>query len=259
MNNEQPIIEPPIQEPIAQPEYNPGDTPVNTPENAANSPSKKKKTGMIIGIVVAVVLVVGGGFFALFMIEKAKADEREKRASAVSVNEDVELGKKEYKSSKKKTGDTEEEEEDETEEENKTASSTKKYLELSDWSVKFKYPDEVKDVKYETQDANYDGEIYITSIATDSKIYDVNICGGKVMYEQYPFFLGKVSRWDPSITHEDWQASPISEGMTLALKAGGAEYFVEQENGSGCATGDNPDYLEALRLVKLLIDNIEKK
>ena len=250
MQNEEPIIESPMGLADSQPSMAP-----------ASPDGPKKKTGLIIAIVVIVVLLVVGGFVALFLIEKAKAEENEKRAAAVTVDDNVELGKRGYKSTKKKENSTESEEEEEEseEEEDQTADETK-YLEPAGWAVKFKYPDGVTDVKYEIQDVNYDGEIFITSVVTADKIYDINICGGKVLYEQYPFFLGQVSRWNPNASHEDWQTSPVSMGLTLAFKEAGIEYFVDSNNGNGCATGDeNPDYIEAVRLAKALIGNIEKK
>ena len=251
MQNEEPIIESPMGLADSQPSMAP-----------ASPDGPKKKTGLIIAIVVVVVLLVVGGFVALFLIEKAKAEENEKRAAAVTVDDDVELGKRGYKSTKKKENSTEseeDEEESEEEEEDQTADETK-YLEPAGWAVKFKYPDGVTDIKYEIQDVNYDGEIFITSVVTADKIYDINICGGKVLYEQYPFFLGQVSRWNPNASHEDWQTSPVSMGLTLAFKEAGIEYFVDSNNGNGCATGDeNPDYIEAVRLAKALIGNIEKK
>ena len=251
MQNEEPIIEAPVAEPVMQPSF-----------ESAGGENPKKKTGLIIAIVAVVVVLIIGGFVALFLIEKAKAEENERRAAAVTVDDDVELGKRGYKSTKKKENSTEsEEDEEESEEEEKdqTADETK-YLEPAGWAVKFKYPDGVTDIKYEIQDVNYDGEIFITSVVTAGKIYDINICGGKVLYEQYPFFLGQVSRWNPNASHEDWQTSPVSMGLTLAFKEAGIEYFVDSNNGNGCATGDeNPDYIEAVRLAKALIGNIEKK
>ena len=252
MQNEEPIIEAPVAEPVMQPSF-----------ESAGGENPKKKTGLIIAIVAVVVVLIIGGFVALFLIEKAKAEENERRAAAVTVDDDVELGKRGYKSTKKKENSTEseedEEEESEEEEKDQTADETK-YLEPAGWAVKFKYPDGVTDIKYEIQDVNYDGEIFITSVVTAGKIYDINICGGKVLYEQYPFFLGQVSRWNPNASHEDWQTSPVSMGLTLAFKEAGIEYFVDSNNGNGCATGDeNPDYIEAVRLAKALIGNIEKK
>ncbi len=249
MQNEEPIIEAPVAEPASQPSFEP-----------AGGEGAKKKTGLIIAIIAVIVVLVIGGFVALFLIEKAKAEENERRAAAVTVDDDIELSKKGFKSEKKKnTENTNEEDDTEEEDEEKPADETK-YLEPAGWAVRFKYPEGVTDVKYDMQDINYDSEMYITGIVTENKIYDVNLCGGKVQYNQYPFIIGQVVVWNPNAAHEDWQSSPVSMGLTLAFKEGGIEYFVDSGDGNGCATNpESADYAEAVRLTKLLIDSIEKK
>ena len=143
---------------------------------------------------------------------------------------------------------------------NPTAATTKKYLEPEGWNVRFVYPDGVTDIQYGTND-NYDGALYIYSITKDGKTYDVNICGGKEAYKQYPFFLGNIDRWNPSGSHESWEKSPSAySGMNLALTNGGYEYYVNTYYGNGCETGENtPEYVEALRISKSLMDGIEAK
>ena len=248
MDYEQPISEAPVQAPVMEPVAEPG-----------NTDEKKKKTGLIIGIVIACIVLVVGGFVALFLIEKAKAEERERKAAAVIVDNQTEIGKKKV-SKKKKDDNTTVEEEEEEEEKDEDVADAKKYLEVPGWAVKFSYPEGVTDVKYEVQDVNFDGELFIMGIVTADKIYDINICGGKVMYEQYPFMLGRIARWNPNATHEEWNTSPISVGMSLTLKEGGIEYFSDDENGNGCASNEaSPDYAEAVRLTKLLLGSIEKK
>ena len=257
-NNEQSMFESVVE---------PSSTPVVEQEPTGFKPieiePEKKKTGLIIGIIVGAILLVGGTVFAVFMIEKAKAEERERRAAAVVVDDDTDFDKKSFSKKKdektsQKTDEEDEEESDEEEETDKT--EAKKYLEPEGWNIKFTYPEGVIDVKYQIQEENYNGEIFITSIATKDKIYDVNTCGGKSAYQQYPFFLGEISRWNPEAVHEEWDTSPISAGETLALKIGNIEYFVNGNYGNGCETGnENADYVEALRLSKLLIDSMEQK
>ncbi len=143
---------------------------------------------------------------------------------------------------------------------NNASSSVKKYLEPEGWNVRFAYPDGVTDIQYGTND-NYDGALYIYSITKNGKTYDVNICGGKDAYEQYPFFLGNVDRWNPNGSHESWEKSPAAyNGMTLSLTNGDYQYYVNTHYGNGCESGENtPDYVEALSISKALMDGIEAK
>ena len=138
---------------------------------------------------------------------------------------------------------------------------SKKYLEPKDWNIKFAYPDGVTDIAYGVSSDNFDGALYITGIAKNGRVYDVNICGGQAAYEQYPFFLGEVDRWNPSGEHEEWQTSPsVYEGMKKLLKNGSYEYYVNTYYGNGCETGENnPDYIEALKLAKEILESAEKK
>lgn len=136
-----------------------------------------------------------------------------------------------------------------------------KYLEPKDWAIRFKYPEGVTDIAYATSNDSFDGALYITGIAKGSKIYDVNICGGKEAYEQYPFFLGEVDRWNPNAEHEDWETSPASyEGMKQLFKNGSFEFYVNSYYGNGCETGETtPDYVEATKLAKEILESAEKK
>jgi len=136
-----------------------------------------------------------------------------------------------------------------------------KYLEPKDWDVKFTYPDGVTDIAYATNADNFDGALYITGIAVGSKIYDVNICGGQEKYQQYPFFLGEINRWNPTAEHEEWETSPSSyDGMKRLLKAGGIEYYANTYYGNGCETGDEtPDYIEGTKLAKQILESIQSK
>ena len=95
----------------------------------------------------------------------------------------------------------------------------------------------------------------------NGKVYDVNICGGKEKYNQYPFFLGSAYKWDPTKTHEEWETSPDTyDGVKKALKVGSVEYYIDTAYGSGCEIGDQvPDYLEATKIAKELFDSIERK
>lgn len=229
--------------------------------NSVNSKLKHdNKTGFIVMVIILVIVAVGGAVVALFMGEKMKAEEREKRASEVSVKNESEISKKKYGSSKVKN-EVKQEEEEPLKSKNIENETGARYIEPKGWDVRFKIPENVIDVKYEMQDQNYDGQINILGIATKDKVYDVNICGGKEAYKHYPFFLGQVSRWDPKTKHEDWQSSPISAGSVLSLKVNGVEYFVNSHYGNGCENGreQNPAYIEAIELSKKLIEGMEKK
>ena len=233
---------------------------MNINMNSVNNKLKRdNKTGFIVMVIILVIVAVGGAVVALFMGEKMKAEEREKRASEVSVKNESEISKKKYGSSKVKNEVKQEEES--LKSKNIENEAGARYIEPKGWDVRFKIPENVIDVKYEMQDQNYDGQINILGIATKDKVYDVNICGGKEAYKHYPFFLGQVSRWDPKTKHEDWQSSPISAGSVLSLKVNGVEYFVNSHYGNGCENGgeQNPAYIEAIELSKKLIEGMEKK
>ena len=140
-----------------------------------------------------------------------------------------------------------------------TVIDSSKYLEPEGWAVRFKYPEGVTDIAYATS-PSYDGAIYITGIAKDAKVYDVNICGGKEKYNQYPFFLGSAYKWNTAGNHEEWDTSPATyDGVKKIAKVGTNEYFVDTAYGSGCEIGENADYIEATKLVKELFDGFEKK
>ncbi len=136
-----------------------------------------------------------------------------------------------------------------------------KYLEPKGWDVKFKYPEGVTDIAFGENVDNYDGSIYITGIAKGGKVYDVNICGGKDAYEQYPFFLGEVNRWSPSGEHDEWETSPaVYDGMKRFLKTSSYEYYVNTHYGNGCEIGDDTeDYKEATKLAKEILESIQSK
>ena len=136
-----------------------------------------------------------------------------------------------------------------------------KYLEPKEWDVKFKYPAGVTDIAYATNADNFDGALYITGIAKGAKVYDVNICGGKEKYEQYPFYLGELNRWNPTGEHEEWETSPSSyEGMKRLLKSGSFEYYANTYYGNGCELGDDtPDYVEATKLAKEILESVQTK
>lgn len=138
---------------------------------------------------------------------------------------------------------------------------SKKYLEPKGWEIKFEYPEGVTDIAFGESNEVFDGAIYITGIAKDGKVYDVNICGGKDAYEQYPFFLGEVQRWNPSGAHEDWQKSPaVYEGIKRYLKTTDYEYYVNTNYGNGCVLGDQTeDYKEAIKIAKQIIESIQSK
>ncbi len=138
---------------------------------------------------------------------------------------------------------------------------SKKYLEPKGWEIKFEYPEGVTDIAFGESSEVFDGAIYITGIAKDGKVYDVNICGGKDAYEQYPFFLGEVQRWNPSGAHEDWQKSPaVYEGIKRYLKTTEYEYYVNTNYGNGCVLGDQTeDYKEAVKIAKQIIESIQSK
>ena len=134
-----------------------------------------------------------------------------------------------------------------------------KYLEPEGWSLRFKYPEGVTDIAYATS-PSYDGSIYITGIAKGGKIYDVNICGGKEKYNQYPFFLGAAYKWNTAGEHEEWDSSPATyDGVKKVAKVGTVEYFVDTAYGGGCEIGESEDYNEATKLAKELLDSFEKK
>lgn len=272
--NENPIessIKDPIESSIESSIKGPIESSIKNPnENLVDNFVDHKKihkndgTVLIIAIIICTIVAVGGAIVALFIGEKMKAEEREKRSSEVVVENEGELTKKKYGKTKVQTEVKTEDEVDASTAEKDTETSEKdkaKYLTPEGWGVKFKYPEGVVDVKYDLQQANYDGQLQILSIVTKEKIYDVNICGGKEAYKHYPFFLGSVSRWNPKEKHEEWEVSPLSAGAILSLKVEGIEYFVNPNYGNGCEIGgqNHPAYVEAIELSKKLIDSMEKK
>lgn len=220
-----------------------------------------------------ILTAVFGGLFILTLIfgifqlvENAKLkDENGKLKTEVATLEEAssDVSKRVLKgNSTKKSVEFSEEGVATTESGTANVVDSKKYLEPKDWDVRFAYPEGVTDIAYALSTDNFDGAMYITGIAKGGKVYDVNICGGKAAYEQYPFFLGEVDRWNPTGTHEEWNASSPStyDGMKRILKTGGIEYYVNTYYGNGCETGDEtPDYVEATKLAKEILESIEKK
>lgn len=237
----------------------------NAPQNN-NLGVRKKVNPMMIGLVVA------GSFAALFLIlfivQVVKNNELSDELSKVKTElasyqaKDEEVAKKVLKgNTTKKTVEIEKEGVAKKEDGTVTIKDQKKYLEPKDWDIRFTYPEGVTDIAYGVNSENFDGALYITGIAKGAKVYDVNICGGKEAYNQYPFFLGEMGRWNPSGAHEEWETSPsVYEGMKRLLKTSGFEYYVNSRYGNGCETGeDNEDYIEATRLAKQILESVEKK
>ena len=227
------------------------------------TPGKKVNVFLITTIVAAVLMVVGFVFGFMQLAENNKLkDEVSQLKTQVSVLEESNSGivKKVLKGSPS-AQNVELDEKGVASQDTGTVTviDSAKYLEPEGWAVRFKYPEGVTDIAYATS-SSYDGSIYITGIAKDGKVYDVNICGGKEKYNQYPFFLGSAYKWNPTGTHEEWETSPATyDGVKKIAKVGTNEYYVDTAYGSGCETGDNADYQEATRLAKELFDGFEKK
>lgn len=225
----------------------------------------KKVNIFLITTIVAAVLMVGAIVFAIVQLSENNKlkDEISDLKTQVSVLNESKAGivKKVLKGSPS-TQNVELDEKGLATQDTGTVTviDSAKYLEPEGWSVRFKYPTGVTDIAYATS-TSYDGSIYITGIAKNGKVYDVNICGGKEKYNQYPFFLGSAYKWDPTKTHDEWETSPETyDGVKKALKIGSVEYYIDTAYGSGCETGDqNPDYLEATKIAKELFDSIERK
>ena len=227
------------------------------------TPGKKLNIFLITTIVAAVLMVAGFvfGFIQLGENNKLK-DEISQLKTQVSVLQESNSGvvKKVLKGSPS-AQNVELDEKGVASQDTGTVTviNSAKYLEPEGWAVRFKYPDGVTDIAYATS-SSYDGSIYITGIAVGNKIYDVNICGGKEKYNQYPFFLGSAYKWNTAGTHEEWETSPETyDGVKRIAKVGTNEYFVDTAYGSGCEIGENADYQEATRLAKELFDAFEKK
>ena len=224
----------------------------------------KKVNVFLITTIVATVLMIGGVAFGIAQIsEKNKLkDEISDLKTQIAVLEESNSGvvKKVLKGSPS-AQNVELDEKGLASQDTGTVTviDSTKYLEPEGWSVRFKYPEGVTEIAYATS-SSYDGSIYITGIAKDGKVYDVNICGGKEKYNQYPFFLGSAYKWNPNGTHEEWETSPATyDGVKRIAKVGTNEYYVDTAYGSGCEIGENADYTEATKLAKELFDSFEKK
>lgn len=223
-----------------------------TPVGPIVENKQKNGNGLKIATVIACVIAVCGIGFSIFQIMEnntLKTEISSLKEQLNQITEKVQSGSTTIVSDSISDTGT-----------NNASSSAKKYLEPDGWNVRFAYPDGVTDIQYGTND-NYDGSLYIYSITKNGKTYDVNICGGKDAYKQYPFFLGNVDRWDPNGSHESWEKSPAAyDDMTLSLTDGNYEYYVNTHYGNGCESGENtPDYVEALSISKALMDGIETK
>lgn len=228
---------------------------VTPPSVAVKAPDSNMKW-KIITAVMAVIAVCGVGFGIFQVVEASKNSEEidNLKSEVVSLKE-----QQAQNTNKTQSGATTIFTES-INNANSGSIAAKKYLEPEGWNVRFAYPDGVTDVQYGMND-NYDGALYIYSITKNGKTYDINMCGGRDAYQQYPFFLGLVSRWNPSGSHESWESSPATyDSSKLALTNGGYDYYIDMYYGNGCETGDNnPDYLEALRISKSLLDSVEIK
>ena len=226
---------------------------------------RKKVNITLIGLIVAGCLAVL--FLILFIVQMSQnAELRDKLSKAETeiaqyVAKQEEVEKKVLKSNTtKKTVEIESQGLATAETGTATVKESKKYLEPKGWDVKFEYPAGVTDIAYGVNEDNFDGALYITGIAKGGKVYDVNICGGKDVYQQYPFFLGELSRWNPSGAHDEWETSPsVYDGMKRFLKTASFEYYVNTYYGNGCETGENEDYKEATKLAKEILESITSK
>lgn len=227
---------------------------------------RKKVNGTMIGLIVA------SGFAALFLIlfivqiaqNNGLRDElaRVKTDLAKLEEENAEVAKKTLKGTgTKRTIEIDEKGLATSDAGTVSVVDTKKYLEPKGWDVKFEYPEGVTDIAFGENVDNYDGSIYITGIAKGGKVYDVNICGGKDAYEQYPFFLGEINRWNPSGAHDEWEQSPaVYDGMKRFLKTSAYEYYVNTNYGNGCEIGDDTeDYKEATKLAKQILESVQAR
>ena len=226
---------------------------------------RKKDNITLIGLIVAGCLAVL--FLILFIIQMSQnAELRDKLSKAETeiaqyVAKQEEVEKKVLKSNTtKKTVEIESQGLATAETGTVTVKESKRYLEPKGWDVKFEYPAGVTDIAYGVNEDNFDGALYITGIAKGGKVYDVNICGGKDAYQQYPFFLGELSRWNPSGAHDEWETSPgVYDGMKRFLKTASFEYYVNTYYGNGCETGENEDYKEATKLAKEILESVTSK
>lgn len=227
-------------EPIA-PTINP--TPSNDMNKKQNSNDKK---WVIATISISVVAVLGIGFGIFQMSENGKRDDE-----ISALKDEVEVLKQQ--SQQANDGGN-------VADKNEGSTHIQKYLEPEGWDVRFAYPKGVTDVEY-SMNENFDGTLYIDSITKDGKVYNVDVCGGKEAYGQYPFFLGTVQRWNPDGQHESWNTSPADfDGEILALTNNGLEYYVNSHYGNGCEIGETTaDYVEALRISKELLGGIEAR
>lgn len=226
---------------------------------------RKKVSGMLIGVIVASVVAVI--FLILFIVQISQnnslRDEVARLKTDIALyeakNEEVEKRTLKENSTKKPV---EIEHQGLATKETGTVSvkDSKKYLEPKGWDVKFEYPAGVTDIAYGINEENFDGALYITGIAVGPKVYDASICGGTDAYQQYPFFLGELSRWNPSGAHDEWENSPsVYEGMKRFLKTASFEYYVNTFYGNGCETGENEDYKVATQLAKQILESITSK
>lgn len=227
---------------------------------------RKKFSGIQIGLIIA--LVVAVLFVVLFIVQiiqnNSLKDELSRAKTEIAKYEaqNAEVEKKTLKATgTKRTIEIEEKGVATTDSGTASVEESKKYLEPKGWDVKFEYPEGVTDIAYGINDDNYDGSLYITGIAVGGKIYDVNICGGKDAYEQYPFFLGEVNRWNPSGAHDEWETSPaVYDGMKRFLKTTSFEYYVNTNYGNGCELGDDTeDYVAATKIAKEILESIKSR
>lgn len=216
---------------------------------------------LVVAVIILAVLfcgTLGGLIYVILQLQNSHAEIRDLKDEIDRVSElsDEEVGDEpEVSNSEQVVG------------ENASAStdtplsgSKTRYLEPDGWDVVFAYPKGVTGIEYSMVGENYDGVIYIDKIVKDGKTYDINICGGKEQYKQYPFFLGQVIRWNPTAQHESWKSSPAGYDNDLLRKVGVNEYYVNFDNpGNGCELRDDSDYLEALEIVRELYWGIEAK
>ena len=132
--------------------------------------------------------------------------------------------------------------------------ATAAYLEIPDWSVKFRYPEGITKIKI-VEKSTFSGQLLITSIIKDNIVYDIDLCGGVDSYRDKPFFLGTIIRWNPKLPAAD---SPASSNLYQQInKIGAFEYYQARSGGNGCISDEeNEKYLTAVNTIRELFSSI---
>ncbi|MBQ6147689.1 hypothetical protein IJI70_02505 [Candidatus Saccharibacteria bacterium] len=149
-----------IEQAESEPAAETGVKPVTFGENV-----KKKSSGLIIVLVILFVLLLTAGGIFLFapdLISNLFGGTTSSPAPAkiaLDDSEEEEEEEEETEETETEKNKTEEEDEEETEE---TTEEYKEYLEISEWGIKFKNPEEVVSVSYaENSEFDYMFDLYV--------------------------------------------------------------------------------------------------